>query len=63
MAQPARVRQDLLEASVPVMDIGIMVPVEDIPMAGDGASIMAESKDSRNEFETTWDARLLWKRS
>ena len=48
VAQPARLRQDLLEASVPVMDIGITVPVGDIPTAGDGTSITAQSKDPRN---------------
>ena len=63
VAQPACVRQDLLEASVPVMNIGIMMPVGDIPRAGDGASITAESKDPRNEWDCTWDARLLWRRS
>ena len=50
--QPAHVRQDLLETSLPVMDIAIMVPVGDIPMAGHGAPITAESKDPRNDFET-----------
>ena len=31
VAQPARLRQDSLDASVPVMDIGIMVPVGGFP--------------------------------
>ena len=52
VAQPAHVRQDLLETSVPVMDIGITVSVGDIPMAGNGTPITAESTDPRNEFET-----------
>ena len=34
------------------MDIGITVPVGDIPVAGNGATIKAESKDPQNEFET-----------
>ena len=45
VAQPARLRQDSLDASVPVMDIGIMVPVGEIPMACDGASITAKSQN------------------
>ena len=45
VAQPARVRQDLLETSVPVMDIGITAPVGDIP-------ITAELKDPQTDFET-----------
>ena len=45
-------RQDLLATSVPVMDIEITVPVGDIPMAGNGAPIAAESADPRNTFET-----------
>ena len=48
VAQLARVRQDLLESSVPVVDIGKTVPVGDIPMAGDAAPLM----DPRNKFET-----------
>ena len=36
VAQPAHVQQDLLETSLPVMDIAITVPVRDIPMAGRG---------------------------
>ena len=34
VAQPARVRQDLLATSVPVMDIGITVPVGTFPWLG-----------------------------
>ena len=45
VAQPARVRQDLLETSVPVMDIGTTAPVGDIP-------ITAEFKDPQTDFET-----------
>ena len=52
VAQPAHVRQDLLVTSVPVMDIEITVPVGDIPMAGNGTHIAAESADSRNTLET-----------
>ena len=52
VAQLALVRQYLLETSVPVMDIWITVPVGDIPVAGDDATITAESKDPQNEFET-----------
>ena len=52
VAQPARVRQDLLETSVPVMDIGITAPVGDIPVAGNVATITAEFKDPQNDFET-----------
>ena len=52
VAQPTHVRQDLLETSVPVMVIEITVPVGDIPMAGNGAPITAESEDPQNNFET-----------
>ena len=42
MAPPVLVRQDSLDASVAVMDIGIMVPVGGgVPMACDAASITA----------------------
>ena len=44
---------DLLETSFPVMDTEITVPVGDIPMAGHGALITAESADPRN-----WDASM-----
>ena len=52
VAQPACVRHDLLETSVPVMDIRITAPLGDIPMAGNGVTITAEFKDPRNSFET-----------
>ena len=51
-AQPARLRQDSLDAPVAVRDVGIMVPVEGILMASDGTYSTAEYKDPRNEFET-----------
>ena len=40
------------ESSVPVVDIGITVPVGDIPMGGDGAPLTDDSMDPRNIFET-----------
>ena len=45
-------RQDLLATSVPVMDIEITVPVEDIPMAGIDVPIATELADPRNTVET-----------
>ena len=39
VVQPARGRQELLGTSVPVMDIGITVPVGGIPVAGNGATV------------------------
>ena len=61
VAQPTHGRHDWLATSVPMMDIGITVPVGNIPLTGYDTPTGAESADPRTNFKTGQSMPVYYK--